>query len=87
MLARYKPTCQIIACSIEPRVCRQANLLWGVKPLHIKKEETAEDLFNDAVRESLEAGYIKKGDVVVITAGVPLGISGKTNMIRVVEVE
>ena len=87
MLARYKPTCPIIACSIEPRVCRQANLLWGVKPLHIKKEETAEDLFNDAVRESLEAGYIKKGDVVVITAGVPLGISGKTNMIRVVEVE
>lgn len=87
MLARYKPTCPIIACSIEPHVCRQANLLWGVRPLHIKKEDTAEDLFNDAVRESLEAGYIKKGDIVVITAGVPLGISGKTNMIRVVEVE
>ena len=87
MLARYKPTCPIIACSIEPQVCRQANLLWGVRPLHIKKEDTAEDLFNDAVRESLAAGYIKKGDVVVITAGVPLGISGKTNMIRVVEVE
>lgn len=87
MLARYKPTCPIIACSIEPQVCRQANLLWGVRPLHIKKEDTAEDLFNDAVRESLEAGYIKKGDIVVITAGVPLGISGKTNMIRVVEVE
>ncbi len=87
MLARYKPTCPIIACSIEPQVCRQANLLWGVRPLHIKKEETAEELFEDAVRESLEAGYIKKGDVVVITAGVPLGISGKTNMIRVVEVE
>lgn len=87
MLARYKPTCPIIACSIEPHVCRQANLLWGVRPLHIKKEDTAEDLFNDAVRESLQAGYIKKGDIVVITAGVPLGISGKTNMIRVVEVE
>ncbi len=87
MLARYKPTCPIIACSIERQVCRQANLLWGVRPLHIKKEDTAEDLFQDAVRESLEAGYIKKGDVVVITAGVPLGISGKTNMIRVVEVE
>lgn len=87
MLARYKPTCPIIACSIERYVCRQANLLWGVRPLHIKKEDTAEDLFRGAVRESLEAGYIKKGDVVVITAGVPLGISGRTNMIRVVEVE
>lgn len=87
MLARYKPTCPIISCSIEPQVCRQTNLLWGVKPLHVKKEDTTEDLFNAAVRESLEAGYINKGDVVVITAGVPLGISGRTNMIRVVEVE
>ena len=44
MLARYKPTCPIIACSIEPQVCRQANLLWGVRPLHIKKEDTAVNL-------------------------------------------
>ena len=86
MLSRYKPNCPIIACSMDERVCRQVNMLWGVRPLHIDKKETADELFEEAVRCALEAEYIKKGDTVVITAGVPLGVSGKTNMIRVVEV-
>ena len=59
---------------------------WGVIPIWIARESTADDLFDEAVRAAEEAGYIKKGDKVVLTAGVPLGISGKTNMIRVVEV-
>ena len=86
MIARYKPNCPIIACSVDERVCRQVNMLWGVRPLLIDKKETAEELFKEGVRRAEEAGYVKKGDIVVITAGVPLGISGKTNMIRVVEV-
>lgn len=86
MIARYKPNCPIIACSVDERVCRQVNILWGVRPLLIDKKETAEELFKEGVRKAMEAGYVKKGDTVVITAGVPLGISGKTNMIRVVEV-
>ena len=86
MIARYKPNCPIIACSMDERVCRQVNMLWGVRPLHIDRKDTAEDLFKEGVRKAEEAGLIKKGDTVVITAGVPLGVSGKTNMIRVVEV-
>lgn len=43
-------------------------------------------LFEEATRAAEKAGYIKKGDIVVLTAGVPLGISGRTNMIRVIEV-
>jgi len=86
MIARYKPNCPIIACSVDESVCRQVNMLWGVRPLLIDKKETAEELFKEGVRKAEEAGYVKKGDIVVITAGVPLGISGKTNMIRVVEV-
>jgi pyruvate kinase len=86
MIARFKPNCPIIACSMDEGVCRQANMLWGVRPIHIDKKDTAEDLFAEAVRRAEEVGYVKKGDTVVITAGVPLGISGKTNMIRVVEV-
>jgi pyruvate kinase len=58
-----------------------------VQPLAIEKKEAAGELFTDAVREAKKAGFVKKGDVVVITAGVPLGIVGKTNMIHVVEVE
>lgn len=86
MISRYKPSCPIIACSVSPRVCRQLNLSWGVIPVWIARENTADDLFEEAVRAAEEAGYIKKGDKVVLTAGVPLGVSGKTNMLRVVEV-
>ena len=86
MIARYKPSCPIIACSVSPRTCRQLNLAWGVTPIWIARESTAEDLFDEAVHAAEKEGYIKKGDKVVLTAGVPLGVSGRTNMIRVVEV-
>lgn len=86
MISRYKPNCPIIACSVSPGVCRQMNLLWGVTPIWIARESKADDLFEEAVRAAEKAGYIKKGSKVVLTAGVPLGISGKTNMLRVVEV-
>lgn len=86
MISRYKPECPIIACSVNPRVCRQSSLLWGVTPLLIEKKDTTEDLFKEAVWASEKAGLINKGDTVILTAGVPLGISGNTNMIRVIEV-
>ncbi|MGN0130831.1 MAG: pyruvate kinase [Lachnospiraceae bacterium] len=86
MISRYKPGCPIIGCSVNPRVCRQLNLSWGVAPLLIKKEETADDLFEEASRAAEKAGLVKKGDVVVLTAGVPLGTAGTTNMIRVIEI-
>lgn len=86
-IAQFKPDCPIIGCGMSERVCAQMNLLWGVNPILLKKEEDAEELFEDAVEEAKNAGYVKSGDTVVITAGVPLGIAGKTNMIRVVEVK
>lgn len=86
-LANYKPDCQIVACTISDRVCRQMNLLWGVTPLLLKKAESEDELFRSAIEETKKAGYIKAGDLVVVTAGLPLGVSGNTNMIKVVEVE
>ena len=86
MISRYKPNCPILACSVSPRICRQLNLSWGVTPIWIARESTTDDLFDVAVRAAEEAGYIQKGDKVVLTAGVPLGVSGKTNMLRVIEV-
>lgn len=85
-ISRYKPKCPIIACTVNPKVCRQLNLLWGVIPVLIEKEENADDLFEKATHAVEKAGYVKHGDVAVLTAGVPLGISGTTNMIRVIEV-
>lgn len=86
MISRYKPACPIIGCSVNPRVCRQLNLSWGVAPLLIEKEDTADDLFDEASRAAEKAGLVKKGDIVVLTAGVPLGTAGTTNMIRVIEI-
>lgn len=86
-IARFKPQCPIIGCSVQERVCKQLNLLWGVNPLQIQKETETDRLFDAAVAEAKKAGYVKSKDVVVITAGVPLGIAGTTNMIHVVEVD
>lgn len=86
MVARFKPNCPIIACTTSRLVWRQMNLQWGVTPLLIAEENTAEDLFREAVKAAENAGLVKKGDKVVLTAGMPLGIPGRQNMLRVVEV-
>ena len=86
IVSRYKPNCPIIGCAITQDVCRQLNLMWGVVPVLIGRKNTAEELFNAAISISVEKGLLKKGDIVVLTAGMPLGVSGKTNMIRVIEV-
>ena len=59
----------------------------GIAALEAEEYQQAKELFEDAVEMSKQAGLIKSGDTVVITAGVPLRIAGRTNMIRVVEVE
>ena len=85
-ISRFKPESPVIGCTVRERVCRRLNILWGVSPLMIPEENTADELFEDAVSEAKKAGYVKTGDVVVITAGVPLGKTGTTNMIHVIEV-
>ena len=84
-IARFKPGCRVVACSTNERVSRQLNLLWGVNSRILKKESTTDELFADAVAEAKRAGYVKEGDVVVLTAGVPLGVAGTTNLIHVIE--
>lgn len=87
MVARYQPACPVIGCTVDKKVFRQLGLVWGVQPLLINREDSAEKLFDSAVEASKKAGFVQTGDRVVLTAGVPLGISGKTNMLRVVDVE
>lgn len=85
MISRYKPGCQIIGCTMDDRVARQMNVLWGVMPLKINKKQSTDELFREAVKVAIDSEYVKPGDRVVITAGIPLGKSGTTNMIQVVE--
>lgn len=85
MVSRYKPKCQIVACSVNPRVCRQMALMWGVTPILMSREETTKELFDEAIHLAKKHGLVENGDTVVLTAGMPLGVSGKTNMIQVME--
>ena len=83
MISRYRPACDIIGCATEPKVCRQLNLSWGVTPVIVDEMLDVFDLFNHAIEEAKKNEYLLSGEVVVITSGVPIGISGTTNMIKV----
>lgn len=83
MISRFHPTCPIICCTIDEHVCRQMNLYWGVKPIMIDEMFSTDDLFNHAVERAMTTGLLEDGDITVMTAGVPLGISGTTNLMKV----
>ena len=82
MVSKYRPGCMIIGCTPDERTCRQMNLSWGVAPIHMKEEYSMEILLLHATEAAEEKGYVKKGDVVVLTVGVPLGRSGNTNLLK-----
>ncbi len=86
-ISSYHPTVPIVACAVRESVACQMNLLFGVYPLTIPQEEKAEMLFSAAVSAAKKAGYVEAGDEVVCAAGFPLGITGRTNTIRVIDVE
>ena len=83
MISKYRPSCPIICCTTDETVCRQLNLSWGVIPLVIEEATNTDDLFERAVQAGEEAGLLHDGELVVMTAGVPLGISGTTNLMKV----
>ena len=83
MISRYRPECTIVACATSRMVYHQLNLSWGVVPLLIEEVESSDALFDSAVNAAVRAGIIRDGDLVVLTAGMPLGISGTTNMMKV----
>ena len=85
-LSHYKATCPIIACTVSEPVACQMNLLFNVTPLTIPQENREDMLFDAAVDAAKKAGLVNKDDYVVLTAGVPLGVAGNTNMTRVIEV-
>ena len=83
MISKFRPSCPIIGFTMDERVCRQLNLSWGVAPLLIEEKASTDELFDHAVDTAEQAGLVKSGELVAITAGVPLGVSGTTNMMKV----
>ena len=82
-IARYRPGCDILACATNENLCRRLNLVWGVAPILGEDEFDTFALFDKCVDRAMELNYLDKGDTTVITAGLPLGIPGTTNMIKV----
>ena len=83
MLSRFRPGCPIIACAPVERVVWQLCLSWGITPLLIEEVTDTDELFERAVDAGIDAELLHKDDLIVMTAGVPLGISGTTNLMRV----
>ncbi|MCX7773309.1 MAG: pyruvate kinase [Clostridia bacterium] len=83
MISKYRPECPIISCTTNSKVYRQLAMSWGVVPLMFEEKQTSDELFEHAVEKATEAGLVKCGDLVVITAGLPLGIPGTTNILKV----
>jgi pyruvate kinase len=83
MISRFRAYCPIIATTSNPRVQRQLCISWGVIPLLIREALTVEEMFEIGVKEALGIKLVKQGDIIVITAGGPVGIAGTTNLLKV----
>ncbi|MFN3698929.1 MAG: pyruvate kinase alpha/beta domain-containing protein, partial [Dictyoglomus sp.] len=82
-ISKYRPKSSIIAITHFPEVQRRLNLSWGVIPLLTEVFYTTDEMFEKSTRILLQKNYVKRGDTIVITAGIPMGISGMTNLIKV----
>ncbi|MCM3630034.1 pyruvate kinase [Paenibacillus glycanilyticus] len=83
MVAKYRPKAPIIAVTNDEKVMRRLALIWGVKPVLGEIAETTDAMFENAVAGARSTGLISLGDTIVITAGVPVGRAGTTNLIKI----
>lgn len=83
MVSKYRPKAPIIAVTTDERIMRRLNLTWGVIPTKGVAADTTDEMFNFAVEGALGTGLVSLGDTIVITAGVPVGRAGTTNLIKV----
>ncbi|MBM7838469.1 pyruvate kinase [Alkalihalobacillus xiaoxiensis] len=83
MTSRFRPKSPILAITSNERALRKMALVWGVTPLFGEKASTTDEMLDRTVEASVSAGYVKQGDLVIITAGVPVGETGTTNLLKV----
>jgi len=83
MVAKYRPQAKIVAATSDPAVLKKLAMVWGVHPILIKETEGTDALMDESINSALEVGYINKGELIVLTAGVPSGSGGETNLLKV----
>ena len=86
MVSRFRPQTTVVALLLDEQVRRQMSLYWGVEAIMMPYASSSDELVDFAVEAAEKAGIVKNGDLVVVTAGVPVGVAGTTNMIRVKQV-
>jgi len=87
MIARYRPRQPIMAFSAEKQTLKTLCLVWGVYPVAVPAFQSTDAMLRYAQKQAIKLGFVKRGDLVAITAGLPLQQSGTTNMITVKPVE
>ncbi|MBQ8510910.1 MAG: pyruvate kinase [Clostridia bacterium] len=83
MISRFRPVTPIIGCSPSTKVCRQLSLSWGVTPMRIEEQTSTDVLFEHAIELACKNNLVAYGDLSVITAGLPIGVPGTTNILKV----
>jgi len=83
MIAKYRPGCPVIAVTSTDECSRKLTLVWGVYPIVGKKATSIDEVLQESVEESVKHQYVGHGDVVIITAGVPVGEAGTTNLMKI----
>ncbi len=83
LLSKYRPKQPIIACVMREQVQRQLSLSWGITPLMMPLAHSTDELIEMSTSLAKENGYLHNGELAVVTAGVPVGVSGTTNMIKI----
>ncbi|MHB0911925.1 MAG: pyruvate kinase [Armatimonadota bacterium] len=82
-VSKYRPFAPIVAAATIPSTFRQLSLSWGVYPVLVVPSRNTDDMIDEAVEGAMRAGLVKDGDTVVLTAGIPAGVPGRTNLIKV----
>ncbi len=83
MVSRFRPDCPIVATSTSLKMCRQLALSWGVYPLLSQEMKTIDEVFENSIEIAASSGVVKKGDILVMMGGSPVGVSGTTNFLKV----
>ena len=82
-VSKFRPRTNIIACTIDEKVARRLSVSWGVYPIIVEKAHETDELIERAIVGALKENYVQEGDLTVLTAGIPLGVSGTSNLIKV----
>jgi len=82
-ISRFRPSCPIVSVTVSPKAYQQLAMNWGVMPVLATEKSNSDELFSYAIEKAKATGIVKNGDLIVIAAGVPVGVTGTTNTMKI----